>query len=85
MKLTKVKIENEGTILVADNCITDITSFLDPQKEFLLIKKTVNGWIYLCLFDKLGGEKYHWRNGSRHNSVYSANITFQECKKILNL
>jgi hypothetical protein len=85
MNLTKVKIENEGTILVAENGIMDITSFLDPKRKLILIKRIVNGWLYLFIFDERDDKTYRWRSGNKHNKISSVIVNYPECKKILNL
>jgi|GEM_PF-2119234 len=83
MNLKSIVIEGEGTILAADNGVPDFASFLDPKKNFLLIKKTIDGWLYLLLFDKLENGKYSLRSGSKYDESRSADISFPECKKIL--
>jgi len=83
MNLKSIVIEGEETILAADNGVPDFVSFLDPKKNFLLIKKTIDGWLYLLLFDKLENGKYFLRNCTKYNKTRSADISGPECKKIL--
>ena len=54
MNMTSVTIEGEGTVLVADNIITDITAFLDPAKKFILKKRRVGNIVEMNIFKKEG-------------------------------